>query len=372
MPSPDLICEVRTERGTYRDWLTVSVGQNFDSKWQRTFRLTCAEPSDKLQQALAPGTRVDIALAGQPVITQGFIAQRQAAFDANRHGVAIAGVSKADLATRASAEGGTGQYRGYTLEQIANGELKRFGLKFRLENAPPGAQEVFANVIRRYGETPFDLIQRLCRQRGVWFHADADGNFVGGAQQQSTAGAGNVFQDGVNILSANCEMNWLGANEVALSSQQPGSDNLFGRKASEISAKSTISGDGVPGLTRRVLAEMPLAEKELKLRTNMEVQAILAALMRVTVTYQGWLNPSGQLWALTDFVTVRSPMLFPFQGGEMNLQLWGYQYTQTPEGQTVTSIELVNRAAFQQRVVDASAGPTFSPGSTDAQTESFS
>ncbi|MRI57673.1 hypothetical protein D8770_27780, partial [Methylobacterium sp. DB1607] len=122
MPSPDLLCEVRTERGTYRDWLTVSVAQSIDGGWQRTFSLTCAEPSEKLMQALAPGTRVDIALAGQPVITQGYIARRQAAYDANRHGVQVSGFSKADLTTRASAEGGTGQYRGYTLEQIATGE----------------------------------------------------------------------------------------------------------------------------------------------------------------------------------------------------------------------------------------------------------
>ena len=369
MSNPDLICEVRTEGGTYRDWLTVSVSQSFDTKWQRTFQLTCAEPSEKLQQALSPGTRIDLALAGEPVITQGYVARRQAAFDANRHGVQIVGVSKADLTMRASAESGTGQFRGYTLEQIANGVLKPMGLKFRMENPPPGADLPFPNVMLRYGETPFDLIQRLCRQRGVWFHADANGDLVGGAKQGG--GTGVVFEEGVNILSGNCAMDWLGANKVALNSQQPGSDSLFGRKAAEISARSTIQGNGIPGLTRKVLAEMPLAERELQGRANMEVQAILASLMRVTITYQGWLNPAGKLWALTDFVTVKSPILFPFQGGLMNLQLWGYTYSQTPDGQTVTAIECVNRAAFQQRVIDAQAGPTYSPNSTDAQPEAL-
>lgn len=369
MPSPDLLCEVRTERGTYRDWLTVSVGQSIDGGWQRSFSLTCAEPSEKLVQALAPGTRVDIALAGQPVITQGYIARRQAAYDANRHGVQISGFSKADLTTRASAEGGTGQYRGYTLEQIANGELKRLGLKFRLENPPAGANEPFTQVIRRYGETPYDMISRLCRQRGVWLRADADGTIVGGTKAGGVPTFPDVFEEGVNILSANCAMEWLAASGYVATGQHPGSDNLFGRKAAEISAKTSLGEGGLPGLNRRVLAEMPLSEKELKLRTEMEAQAIIASTLRVSLSYQGWLSPTGKLWSLTDYVTVKSPMLFPFQGGLMNLRLWGYAYTQTPEGQTATAIELVNQQAFNLKSVDGQAPSSFEPNFSEPQPE---
>ena len=54
-----------------------------------------------------------------------------------------------------------------------------------------------------------------------------------------------------------------------------------------------------------------LSQKELQLRTNMEAQALEADLLRVTLVYQGWLNPNGELWSLSDFVTVKSPMLFP-------------------------------------------------------------
>lgn len=369
MPNPDLVCEVRTESGTFRDWLTVSVSQSIADGWQRTFRLSCAEPSEKLKQALAPGTRVDIALAGQPVITRGYIGQRQVAFDANRHGVEVIGFSKADLMTRASAESGTGQFRGYTLDQIASGVLKPLGLKFRMENPPPGADLPFPNVVIRYGETPFDLIQRLCRQRGVWFHADANGDIVAGSKS-SNGSSYDSFEEGVNILSANCRTTWKAVSEVVATSQQSGSDSLFGRKAAEISAKAPLSG-GIPGLTRKVLAEMPLAQKDLQLRTDMEVKAIIASQINISLTYQGWLSPTGKLWALTDFVQVKSPMLFPFQGGQMNLRLWGYTYSQTPDGQTVTAIELVNIAAFQQRTIDAQAGPTFDPPVSDAQPEAL-
>ncbi|MGU3475635.1 phage baseplate assembly protein [Methylobacterium sp. D48H] len=355
MPSPDLICEVRTESGTYRDWLTVSVSQSFDAAWQRTFRLTCAEPSRSLVQRLLPGARVDIALAGQVVIQEGYIGHRQAAYDANRHGVQVDGFSKAEITRRASADAGTGQFRGYKVDAIANRLLKPHGLKFRVENGPDGWDTPFPNVIIRHGETPFDAISRLCNQRGLWLRADANGDFVGGAKQ---GGATAMFEEGLNILSANCSIAMPSVQDIVARSQQPGSDSLFGRKAAEISAKAQMS-DGIPGLSRKVLAEMPLSQKELQLRTNMEAQALEADLLRVTLVYQGWLNPNGELWSLSDFVTVKSPMLFPTADGLMNLKLWGYTYTQTPEGQTTTAIELVNAKAFQQKNPDGQASDGF-------------
>ena len=373
MPNPDLICEVRTEGGVYQDWLTVQVSQSFDAAWQRTFRLTCAEPEDPnsrrqttsgsswgeaaqiAAQRLLPGMRVDIALAGEVVIQEGYIGNRQTAFDANRHGVQVTGFSKAELTRKASADGGTGQFRGYKLDAIANRLLKPHGLKFRVEGGPDGWDTPFPNFTIRHGETPFDAISRGCRQRGLWLRADANGDFVAGARQ---GGKGAMFEQGVNILSANCSIDMPSVQEIVARSQVAGSDSLFGRQAAEISAKAQMS-NGVPGLARKVLAEMPLGQKELQLRTNMEAQAIEADLLRVTLAYQGWLNPNGELWALSDFVSVRSGMLFPLADPQMDLKLWAYTHGQTPEGQTTTAIELVNAKAFQQKNPDGQASDGF-------------
>lgn len=357
MPSPDLYCEVRTTSGTYRDWLTVQVAQDIESRWMRTFRLTCAEPSDKLIQRLKPGDRVDIAMAGFVVIDGGFIETRQAAYDANRHGVQISGYSKAGPLTKVSADGGTGQFRGYPIDAIANRLLKPHGLKFKVQNGPDGWNTPFPNVIIRYGETPFDAISRLCRQRGLWLWAEANGDLVAGAKSDSDGG-GLVFTEGRNILSASCTISMPLAEAIKGNAQQPGSDSLFGRKAAHIGATSTLS-DGIPGLTRSVLAEMPLSQKELQLRTNMEAQAIEASRLQVSLAYQGWLNPAGNLWDLSEFVTVKSPMLFPTESGQLDLKVWGYTYAQTPEGQTTASVDLRNKAAWNVQHPDATASDGF-------------
>src|SRR5206468_4686218 len=56
----------------------------------------------------------------------------------------------------------------YRLDAIANAVLKPYGLRFQLEDVPEGANEPFANVMVRMGESPWSLIARLCNQRGVW------------------------------------------------------------------------------------------------------------------------------------------------------------------------------------------------------------
>ncbi|POR42668.1 phage baseplate assembly protein [Methylobacterium sp. V23] len=356
MSDPDLICEVRTEGGTYHNWLSVAMTQSFDDRnGFRNFRLICAEPSAVANLRLKPGDRVDIALAGQVAVQEGYIVNRQAAYDANRHVVQIDGYSKGGQTTRASINEGTGQFRGYKLEAIANSVLKPHGIKFKVVNPPDGADEPFTNVQVRFGETPFQLISRLCNQRGLWISSEADGTMVAGAD---TKGGGVVFEEGKNILSANCSIAMPSVQEVIVNAQKPGSDSLFGRKAAEIQAKATMQGP--KGQARKVLAEMPLSEKELKLRTNMEVQAIEASLVRVSITYQGWLRPGiGGLWELAhDYATIKSPMLFPTESGQMKMKLWSYVYSQSEAG-TTTTCEFVSEKAFEQKAADATKNDGF-------------
>jgi hypothetical protein len=121
-----------------------------------------------------------------------------------------------------------------------------------------------------------------------------------------------------------------------------------------------------------VLAEMPLTQKEAELRTNMEVQAIQASLMRVSITYQGWLKPgAGGLWDLAvDFATIKSPMLFPTKEGQLRMKLWSYAYSQS-EGGTTTTVEFVSEKAFAQFAANAKENDGFiSNGASKPQAES--
>ncbi|TXN82902.1 phage baseplate assembly protein [Methylobacterium sp. WL8] len=368
MTDPDLICEVRTEGGTYRDWIQVQVEQNFMNEgWIRSFRLICAEPSAVASMKLKPGDRVDIALAGQVVIREGYIRDRQASYDANRHAVQVTGHGKAGLITEASINGGTGQYRGYKLDAIANSVLKPYGMTFRVQNGSAGWDTPFDNVMVRRGETPFDLISRLCKQRNLFFYADAAGNVMAGPKSD----AGTVaFVEGQNILSANCQLRRLSVEKLIVDSQLPGSDSLFGRKVAEVQASSTVKG-GTSGAMRTVLAEMPLDQKGAQLRTNWEAAALQAMALQLQLTYQGWLKPGvGGLWDPSDGVTVKSPMLLPTESATETLKVAGYSYQQDANAGTTTTLDLINTLAWQQRKGDATKNDGFYDlGNAPAQQE---
>ncbi|GGC90274.1 hypothetical protein [Chelatococcus reniformis] len=364
-----LLCEVRTTSGVYRDWMVVIVQYGMETGVFRNFRLIIAEPGDRKGNIIAslrlkPGDRVDIALAGKLVIKEGYILNRQVAFDAGRHAVQVDGYSKAAPFMDVSVE--PRQYRNTTYEGIANSVLGKHGIGFRMGKVPDGANDPFRNVLPQYGETVFGFLSRLARRRGLWLSTEADGTIVAGEPQAS--GSGALIEEGRNILAGQCSIQLPSVNEVIGRSQEPGSDSLFGKVPSERSARAQVSG-GVDG-KRIVLAEGAASQKETQNRVNMEVAAIQAAAFRATITLQGWLKPYGSgLWELGDTVAVKSPTLFPTEGGEMQLRVWSVTYKQSNEGGTTTDIEFVNDAAWKLQFAPVDGGSSYSPGASQAQPE---
>jgi prophage tail gpP-like protein len=372
MPKIEEYCEVRTTSGIYRDWTNVVVTQSYSSgALPRVFRLQVAEPDAKVLR-LKPGDRVDIALAGQVFIQEGYIKTRQVSYDANRHGVQVDGYSKDGPITEASLEVDGGQYQGYKFDAIAKSVLKKHGLSFKMEGLPPGADEAFRSVMIHHGERPIEFLERLAFQRGLRLSSDADGTITAG----SDIGSGQTtLEEGVNIVAATSLIEMPGVDQVIARSQAQGSDSLFGRKAAEISAKGTIP-DGPQGTKRIVLAEEPLSQKELQTRANMEIAEIEASRIQVSVTHQGWLKPGGStLWRLRDKVSVVSPMLFPTEGGKLGsgemseLVVFGMTYSQDSVNGTTTTLNLVNRAAFSLHFTDASGNSDYNPPATEAKPE---
>lgn len=349
-------CEVRTASGIYRDWTSVAVSYTVgDYDQPRKFRLMSAEPSTR-QIRLVPGDRVDIALAGQVVIQEGYIFSRQAAFDANRRGIVLDGFSKDGLITKASVNVPGGEFRGYDISAIASRVLQPFGVSFRLQNPPPGATDPFPRVAVRRGETAIELITRLAKQRGLRLSTEANGTLVGGPPD---AGRSVGFAEGRNILSASCQIVMPHVAQIVGQSQKSGSDSLFGKQVSEVQATGAF-GRGPEGLVQKFVAEMPLSPKELQTRTNMAMADLQSSMLRANIVYQGWLKPgSDDLWKLGEPVTVRSSMLFPTAKGDMSLRVWSVTYSQDANAGTTTGIELVNEAAWSLQYPDARAPSSF-------------
>ena len=180
-----------------------------------------------------------------------------------------------------------------------------------------------------------------------------------------------TLEEGVNILGGTLYEEDPGVGEIVFRSQQPGSDSLFGKPASEISAETKIGS----GTGRRIgLAEEPAGQRELQARADMEAAATLAENLRVVITHQGWLKPgTGALWNLLDPVTVKSRTLFGSDNA-VSLRAWSVTCSQSSDAPgTTTTVEMVSSALFGQRYPDATKSDDFyspkaSPAVPEAET----
>lgn len=384
----NLYCEVRTSKGVFRDWTSVTVSYSAERSYMRFFQLELAEvapPGGQVQptllgqggagavlmQRLLPGDRASIYLAGQPVIVDGYIKVRQAAYDANRHAVQVTGIAKGGNITQVAVDVPGGQFRNYTLSAIANRILQPMGVGFSLVNPPAGADLPFRNVIVARGESIGAMIVRLARQRGCWVWTDVDGTILAGNPQATDH---VTLEEGRNIVSASSYIEDPAAEFVYSRSQASGNDQVWGRNAAEISAKAQIPGSkSGAGASTLALAEAPNTQKELQIRTNFEVQAIMSDIHRDVITHRGWCRPgTSELWnVVQSSATVKSPMLYPFGDYTQNLRVWGVSCTQNDQAGTVTSVELVNEATFSQQYPDGSKATPYNQSASLAVPESY-
>jgi prophage tail gpP-like protein len=367
MPKPEEWCEVRTNNGVFRNWTSVAVHYGADPNFERTVTLECAEPMKPgrsgvalVAQRLKPGDRVDVALGGQLVIENGYIKVRQTAYDAQRHAVQVVAVSAANTIREVSVDvvSDSGQFRNYTFEAIANKVLKPVGVGLRLVNPPAAATLPFRQVIAQTGETIGEFIERLARQRGLWLWADVDGTILAG---DPTGSSGATLEEGVNILKASSYVELPAVDKLIWNSQTSGSNDLWAGAAAHISAQTRIPG-GVAGALRIGLAEHADTQQDLQARTNHEAANIASAIHRDIFWHQGWFRPgTNKLWNYGDFCVVKSPMLYPFDGGQQTLQVWGITCSQSDQEGTITQVELVNQATYQNRYPDASSSTPATP-----------
>ncbi|MFY9293360.1 MAG: hypothetical protein WAP03_22065 [Methylorubrum rhodinum] len=362
MPDPRLVCEVRAKSGIYLNWTSVSVEYTYaDTRPIRRFSLVCAEPSEARNVRLRPGEQVDVTLGGKKVIVDGFIKTRQVGYDATRHAVSVTGLAKAGHVQEASVD--HAQFRGYTLEQIGNAITKKHGVAFRMANAPKGANTPFPNVITDPDQTDWQFLTGLARNRGVMIQAAANGDLIAGIPD---GGSGFVLEEGRNIFALNCYTEFPWAEYVVGWSQTQGSDQKFGSSVSEVSAQAGVPG-GATGLIMRVVADRPLNAAENQTATDAYTAELLLSTLQCTVTHHGWFKPgTNDLWELGDKVTVKSPMAFPNDSGQLELRVFTVVLSQTPEGQTLTAITLVSEAVFAKRFPDGTAGDPFKQAATSA------
>ena len=368
---PSEVAEILVGGRVFRDWESVIV-HLAEGEAANTARFTVSEgmplAGEMAAVRIKPGEHCTIKLAGETAIT-GYVETRQVAYTATAHGVELIVRSLTKAAADASAMTKTLEFKKKNLQQIATELLKPIGIQFVPKG--PISGKPFDRVNIAPGESIYNTIETLARQRGVTLGTDVMGNMTG---RTMWFPIGDSLIEGINILEG--RETWTiqqgdggdQGNGVDFTSSQATADkNRWGAQAAHDpnsnASKITNAGQGGQGVyaPNRNLAEHPGDKNDAAQRANYEAQKRGDEQLQVQITVQGWLKPSGGLWMPGDKVHVKSPMLIV----DEDLKLMVAEFRQDSRSGTTTQLELTRDGGQGE---DAGKGLDFSQQSQSGAT----
>ena len=340
----ETLCRVRCNGQIFEGWTEVVVIRDANAVATR-FRLVVTEPTTSrgavMGWQIRPGDPLTIELGGKQVVN-GIVDVRQASFDAENHGVQIDGRSlTADIVEAAAVtdEGKpAGPFENYSLDEIARSLLKPYSIGVKVIG---DAGAPFARVATQFGESIFELLERLARIRGLHLLDDEEGNLVlsdGSDQGKDKVG----LVQGVNILRANATMDVSQVpSDLIVVGQAPGDDTQSGADVANQSA--TATNDKAPRKRPKVIvAEEPSGKADMKLRADQELAKLAADQAQAQVAVQGWFTASGDLWAPGMVVKLTAPMLLI----DRDMVVVTAELAQSDGEGTTTTLTLITPEAF--------------------------
>jgi prophage tail gpP-like protein len=240
-------------------------------------------------------------------IMAGKILVRQVAYDSNSHGVTLQGLGRQWFAARASIIHQKSEFEG-SFEEIADKVLAPTcskGYPF------PGSvidKTPFKPAVRSGdGETIYNFLERIGRDRKVLITGDAFGDFQWIGDHQAPV-VGDLVE-GQNILKMQCVIKDTTPHSLyPVQSPHSGSDESYMGDAQN--NEVSIPGSAKCYSPLLTIAEHPTwTKQELMLRAQYEFNVAEGRRLEATITVQGWFHPkTGVLWNVGDNVHVRSPM----------------------------------------------------------------
>ncbi|GAC1040828.1 phage baseplate assembly protein [Rhizobium sp. No.120] len=311
MPKIEETCEVTINGKVFRDWDSVTATASIDP-FVRMVTLTVTEKvgaNGAVGQSLQikPGDAATVKLAGQ-LFASGIIYERQAAYDAHNHSVRVTFASSVLKAVEQTIPLKDGEFKNYNFQAIANKVLGPVGVKLKTINLPSGWDKVFKYVNIEPGETPFRLLSRLSKYRGIWLYDDTDGNIVarGNTDNNPTA----EFVEGRNILAASClAQNPRPATSIEVTGQQRGNDDTTPAQNRGAYSGKADSRGGNYSINQQLQADIPADADDLKQAAGRSLLLSLSNQVVVRIVYQGWLLSTGKLPDVGNIISIDSPML---------------------------------------------------------------
>jgi prophage tail gpP-like protein len=299
--------------------------------------LTERYPGEANQILVKRGDACQVKLGDDLVLT-GWIDRYITEGDANGLQVRIVGRGLTSDLVDCSAEWPGGQISGANAAEIATRLCAAYGIAVRQSGAPGAAIPQFNFML---GETPFAIIESICRFAGLLFYEDAAGALVIGPLGEVEAASGVV--EGANLERA----------RVTFAHDQRFSEYQVYLMAAQVLGDVGQGGNQLavekdPGVTRNrkryIIAEAPSGGQDVTRRRAVWERARRAGRgTHIDATVDSWRDGAGKLWAPNTIVPVSMPSWRQPEG--LKRVLSQVRFERDKSG-TRARLELMPKAAF--------------------------
>lgn len=186
---------------TVSGWQSVKISRGLErGPSSFTVGLTEKYPGVATEIALRPGEPIDV-LIGSELVMRGYVDRYASGISENTHQVSITGRSISQDLVDCSAGFATYQINNTTLVNLAKQLAQPFGVPI---SAPDGDSGVIPQFTITLTDTPFAIIERVCRWAAFLPYDGPDGSLIIGKLADRSMASG--FAQGVNAQSASVSL----------------------------------------------------------------------------------------------------------------------------------------------------------------------
>lgn len=260
--------------------------------------------ADKEKQLVKPGDPCTVSLGDDLVIT-GYIDRREGGIARSRHEIRVMGRGKCQDLVDCSAEWPNNVISNGTALQIARKLAMPYGISVTTDVTDMNTVPVFT---LNWGESPQEIIERICRWAGLLYYDLPDGNLR--LTRVGTKSAASGVEEGRNVEEAyfqsSIDERFSDYVGVSLSVNGMGGDY-------SVVTLATAQDPDVTTMRYRkriVLVESTMAVKNLAQKAiQWEMNRRYGRSKQLRVTVDSWRDSSGALWEPNTLVPISLPVL---------------------------------------------------------------
>jgi prophage tail gpP-like protein len=296
-------------------WMEMTVSRALD-RLKSHFVIGCSDAwvTNGAPWQITPFSPCAVKIGTDTVLT-GYVDEYAADADHSTHRVTITGGSKTGDLVECTSPIKGGQFKGYTLAQIARAICANYGIGVIVQ---ADCSQIFPDATMQRCETDFVFLERLGRMAGVLLTDDAMGNLV--LTSTGTQRTTDSLIQGQNLRRLGCKLNvehrfsiYTLKGQRALGSTSADSWNeapAAGIAPVVTNMQAQATDAGVPRFRPHTsMAEAQLDQAGMQRRVNWERNYAIGRATVATVTVDGWRQSDGTLWDVNRLVRVTAPFL---------------------------------------------------------------